>query len=101
MDRNYLEPATLAQLADMASLGVSQFSDVFRRLTGAPPKAYLLARRLDHAAALLSSTHQTVAQVAATAGFDSLPHFHELFRRRRGVTPAEFRKNADTGPKKP
>lgn len=101
MDRNYLEPATLAKLAEMASLGVSQFSEVFRRLTGTPPKAYLLARRLDHAAALLASTDLTVAQAAAMAGFESVPHFHELFRARRGLTPAEYRKKADTETRKP
>jgi AraC-like DNA-binding protein len=102
IDRNYLEPASLARLAEMASLSPSQFSEVFRRVAdGTPPMAYLRNRRLEHAAALLTTGDMTVAQVAAMSGFENLAHFTELFKRHRGQPPAEYRKNAETGPRKP
>lgn len=39
-------------------------------------------------------THPTIADIAYAAGFSDLSYFHRSFRRRFGITPAEYREQA-------
>lgn len=91
MDRNFLEPVTLTELADRASLSVSQFSGIFRRLSGVPPKSYLLGLRLNQATSLLTTNDLPITQVALSAGFDRLNHFNDIFRQRYAMSPTQYR----------
>ena len=51
----------------------------------------LLTRRLAHACRLLAHAGPSVAEVAASIGFSSAPHFHHAFKRRLGQTPRQYR----------
>ncbi|HEY3378613.1 MAG TPA: AraC family transcriptional regulator [Armatimonadota bacterium] len=99
MDRHFLEAVTLPDLSQMAHLSPSQFSALFRRLCGASPKAYLLQRRLDRAAALLAETEISVTEVAAGVGFEHLAHFCRIFRDTHSLSPREYRKKHQQNPK--
>ncbi len=92
VDRNYLQEISLAQMADRASLALSQFSLLFRRLTGESPKAYLLARRLNHVATLLANSDLPVSHIVWNAGFHHLAGFNHAFKNHFGVAPGEYRK---------
>ncbi|MBW7457392.1 helix-turn-helix domain-containing protein [Paenibacillus sepulcri] len=47
-----------------------------------------------HAKELLVATDLKVAAIALECGFDSLPHFHRMFKRLTGSAPAEYRQAA-------
>jgi len=66
----------------------------FRQLLGVPPMAYLKASRMQLGAQLLTSTRQTVAQIAAQVGYESEPAFNRAFKRAFGAPPARFRTRA-------
>ena len=60
----------------------------FKRLTGLPPHAFLLERRIDRAKAMLSSG-MSVASVAHQLGFSSSQHFSSQFKAVTGVSPTK------------
>lgn len=64
----------------------------FRKYYNETPTDFLNRLRLRKAARLLSAPESKVASVASELGFDSVSHFHHLFRRYFGMTPAEYRR---------
>jgi transcriptional regulator GlxA family with amidase domain len=54
-------------------------------------RALLVRKRLQAAMELLRQSDLSVLQIALATGFQDLAHFHRLFRRRVGITPARYR----------
>lgn len=65
----------------------------FRRHFGETPTEFLTRLRLRRAVRLLRAPEAKVAAVASELGFESLSHFHRLFKRQYGMTPARFRRS--------
>ncbi|HEU4409091.1 MAG TPA: AraC family transcriptional regulator [Polyangiaceae bacterium] len=82
---------TVASLADAAGLSRAAFARRFADAVGQPPLAYVTSRRMDVAAQLLRDRRRSLAEVAATVGYDSEFAFSRAFKRERGVSPGRFR----------
>lgn len=54
--------------------------------------------KIRNAKVLLSETQQPIAQVALTAGFESVEYFHRKFKQVTGYTPGEYRKHKIANP---
>lgn len=80
---------TLAELAADAGLSRYQFLRAFTRLTGLPPHAYLLQRRVQHARRLVRDGME-LAGAAASSGFADQSHMTRCFVRSFGLTPGAF-----------
>lgn len=93
LDRHYLEPLTLDQIAQ--AMGVSKFhlDRVFASRTGQTPVQYIIQRRMARARMLLASSDMTVQRVAAQCGYSNYNYFTVLFRKIVGMTPGEYRRN--------
>lgn len=81
----------LEAFAAAAGLGRSRFCQVYRRLRGMPPGAFLQRERQVRAEALLRSTALPLAQIASLVGFRDATVLVRAFRRARGVTPGAWR----------
>lgn len=94
LDRHYLEPLTLDQIAQ--AMGVSKYhlDRVFLASVGCTPVQYITRRRMARAQTLLGSTRQSVQHIAAQCGYNGYSYFTALFRRTVGMTPGEYRKLA-------
>ena len=90
-DASYREPLDVAMLARAAHLSRAHFSREFRRAFGETPHQYLLARRLERAAALLRNTDRSVADVCFAVGLRSVGSFTTSFGRAFGVSPTVYR----------
>jgi len=66
----------------------------FIRVLGTTPTDYVNGHRLNHAAALLTGSDDKIQSVALDSGFESLSHFHHLFKRKFGASPAKYRATA-------
>ncbi|MDR7331424.1 AraC family transcriptional regulator [Roseateles asaccharophilus] len=80
---------SLAGLAADAGLSRYQFLRAFTRLTGLPPHAYVLQRRVQRARHLVR-TGLPLAEAAAAAGFADQSHMTRCFARNFGLTPGAF-----------
>lgn len=86
------DPLALLHLGDLAAdSGLSRFQALrgFTRLTGLPPHAYQLQRRLELARNMIARG-SSVSEAAAGAGFADQSHLHRMFVRRFGMTPGIY-----------
>ena len=82
-----LGAARLEDLARAAGLSRANFSGEFRRAFGESPRAHLLTRRVERAAALLRTTDRSVADICFTVGLQSVGSFSTSFTRTYGTRP--------------
>jgi len=61
---------------------------------GISPTEIVNAARLEHAAARLSGTDDTILDIADDCGLPNLAHFYKLFAARFGTTPRRYRMQA-------
>ena len=90
-DRRYADAIGIDEMAAAAGLSRAHFSREFRRTFGESPKAYLMTRRLERAAALLRNTDHSVSEICLDVGLVGLGSFTTSFKRHFGRTPTEYR----------
>jgi transcriptional regulator GlxA family with amidase domain len=89
---------TVARLARLGGVCEAHFARAFKRAFGVPPHRYLLSLRLERAKALLRDTDTPITDVALRCGWKSLGTFGRTFREVVGVTPTEWRSDAQRQP---
>lgn len=92
MRRDYPEKLTAASIASQLHLQPTYLHRLFREHTGLTMNDHLQQIRVDAACELLTSTDDTLLDVAGEVGFCSQQHFSQVFRRLAGMTPQEWRK---------
>lgn len=92
IDAHLERPLSVLALARVAGQSPWHFAKAFRATTGAPPHAYITARRMERALVLLQQTTLPVRRVARLVGFESLSHFRASFRRAWGESTAVYRR---------
>ncbi|MFC4779105.1 response regulator [Paenibacillus sp. GCM10023252] len=85
---------SLEKVASIVYLNPVYFSQLFKQKTGVGFKEYVMGLRLDLAKQLLLNPKLKLADVAERIGYQDLRHFSQVFRKRFGVTPTEYRHNA-------
>jgi AraC family transcriptional regulator len=84
---------SLASLAKESGYSRAHFLRMFRAATGLTPHRYVLERRLSTAQQLLRQSEMLLADIALKCGFSSQTHMNDVFRKRLGVTPLDYRRN--------
>jgi AraC family transcriptional regulator len=87
---------SLASLAKESGYSRAHFLRMFRAATGLSPHQYVLERRLSAAQQSLRQSKILLADIALKCGFSSQTHMNDVFRKRLGVTPLEYRRNFST-----
>lgn len=91
LDANFTDGISLELLARRFYTGKYALCHAFKRTTGITVVQYLNRRRLAEAARLLAAGPAGVTEAAQAAGFNSLSHFNEQFRKTYGCTPTRYR----------
>ncbi len=94
---HYMENLTLEVLAGIVHMNASYFSTFFKKNANQNFKDYLSNVRLEHAIPLLLSTDYKVYDIATRVGFRDARSFTELFIKKYGETPANYRKRIGRG----
>ena len=87
----FREPVSLSDVARACHVSPSHLARLFRKETGESVVAHLQRLRINHARELLATTDRGLLEIAMESGFESIEHFHRLFRRITGVTPRTYR----------
>ena len=98
LHRKPAHPWTVASLANEVGVSRSVLAERFRRYLSETPIAYLTRWRLQLGAQLLTSTSNSVAQIAAEVGYESEPSFNRAFKREFSLPPARFRSRSKSAP---
>lgn len=69
-----------------------------KQVLGMTPGAYVNRVRMEHAAALLGSSDDPIAEIALAVGTPNVAHFYRLFKEAYGTTPRAFRQRHGVDP---
>lgn len=82
-------------------LSPSRLTHLFTETARVSMRAFIREKRLVHAAELLSSTDERIAQIAYSVGFRDASNFNHAFKRTFGVSPKAYRLGARGGESRP
>jgi len=91
MRQNLTRPLMVAELARVAGLSPTHYTELFRRRTGYPPMAYFLRLRVQAASQALATTDEKIQDIARRFGFEDPYYFSRLFKKITGLPPAVHR----------
>lgn len=83
---------TVAEIAAAANIHPVHLARVFRRCYGSTIAEYIRRLRVDSARVALTTSDETLSEIALNAGFSDQSHFSKTFKRLLNQTPAEYRK---------
>lgn len=82
---------TAAQIAEHVGLSQYHLSRLFKSLTGRTMMDYLTDQQIEAAKQLLTTTNQSIHEIAALLRFCDQSHMTYAFRKRTGMTPGQHR----------
>jgi len=92
MQKNYQEPITIEQLADLVHLSKSYFMGCFKRAVGIGAIEHLTHLRINAACDALNDANRKISEIAFSCGYGNLSNFNRQFLQIVGCSPKEYRK---------
>lgn len=87
----------LTSTADHLKLSIYTVSRLFKEYTQQNFKEYITGKRLEMALDLLTTTDQTISEIANSVGFEDASYFSEVFKKHYGVVPTKMRNAQNAG----
>ncbi len=97
IEKNVDHNFTLKELAMQFHLNPTYLTNLFADCMGISLVRYCNTRKLGYALVLLSTTSQSISEIAYSLGFDDINNFSRLFKRHYGISPRNFRLNNKPG----
>jgi transcriptional regulator GlxA family with amidase domain len=94
--QHYDQDSPVAAMARLSGLAERSFKRRFAQATGMSPLEYVHSLRLEETKQLLETTEMPIEDVAKEVGYEDGSFFSRLFRRKVGLTPAQYRKRFRT-----
>lgn len=93
LSRHYSEVIRLSEVAEMVNMSESSFCHFFKQHTSKSFIDFLTDIRLGAASRALIDSSLSIAEIGYDCGFNNLSNFNRIFKKKKGVTPSEFRDN--------
>ena len=94
ISNNYAEKISTKDLAAYCFLSEEHLCRFFKNAVGKTVTEYINQYRVEKAAVLLFNTEETVGAIGASVGYDDVNYFSRVFKRIKGITPKEYRKQS-------
>lgn len=91
VEQNYSKEIRLEQLAQLARMAPTSFSRFFKLRTGRSVQDYITDVRIGHATRQLMDGTETIAEICYECGFNNISNFNRIFKKKKNLTPREFR----------
>lgn len=92
IEKSYYQNPSLEETANVAGFSPAYFSRLFHTQMGKSYSEYLSSVKLHHASVLLVQTDKSIMEIAQETGFCHGNYLNELFKKKMGMTPGQFRK---------
>lgn len=93
VDAHICTPATVENLAMLTNHSLSSFKREFKRIYNDTPASYIMDKRAERVASLLSVSDESISHIGYDCGFTNPAHLSRVFKNKYGVTPSEYRLN--------
>lgn len=90
---NYSKKISILNIADHVGLDSKYLCALFKSGLETSPHQYLLKVRLDRACELLRNPALTIGDISRSVGYEDPLLFSKMFRKSKGCSPREFRRN--------
>lgn len=90
---NLNEKIALSDLAKRTRLHENYLSQLFKKETGKTVMQYIQEKKLEQAEHRLKHTEESVLEIANDLNFSSQSYFIQVFKRKNGRTPREYREH--------
>lgn len=91
LHENYQHPLTLADVSQLINTSESSLTRFLKKWTGKTFIDNLNDIRISEAAGRIIDTSDTISEICYKSGFNNLSNFNRLFKKRKGLTPTEYR----------
>jgi AraC-like DNA-binding protein len=81
----------IKEVAGMVNMSETAFSHFFKKQTQRSFTDYLTDIRIGYAARELIDSEKTISEICYQSGFNNISNFNRTFKKKRGVTPSDFR----------
>ncbi|MEA4983605.1 MAG: AraC family transcriptional regulator [Paludibacter sp.] len=95
MRESVYKSITPEDIARSLNISYSGFRRAFKEFTGTSPSKYMVELKLNEAKLLLSTTSQSVKEIAYSLNYENPDYFPVFFKKRTGLTPLEYRNNVE------
>ena len=92
IEENYTERITLEQLARVSKTNEKYLCRFFKEYTGNSPIDYINRMRVERACLKMTKEHRNITEAAFDSGFNDISYFSKIFKRYKGMTPREYRR---------
>jgi AraC-like DNA-binding protein len=93
IEHNYAQPLTLKELSASVSMSPKYFCRFFSEMTHQTPMDYLNHQRIEQACYQLSTTTDSITEIAYRNGFNDLSYFIRTFKKYKGITPGKYKRS--------
>ncbi len=93
VEENYTEDISLEKLSSLTGLSEKYICRIFKEYTSKTLINYINELRVEKAAFEIKNKKKNITAAAFDSGFNDLSYFCRIFKRYKGVTPKEYRKN--------
>jgi len=84
------QPVRVDQLAQQANIGIWQYRQLFKRITGRNPNEYMTELRINRAKELLLASKASLGEIAQSVGYQDVYYFNRIFRKIVGASPRQY-----------
>lgn len=93
IENHWQEKFNIAAVAKASGFSKTQFTRLFKMLTGITPLNYYLSIKINMIKEKLLDTNLSISQAFSACGLDYSGHYAKVFKARVGATPSEYRRN--------
>jgi AraC-like DNA-binding protein len=90
---HYKEDISLAKIAGIADLSPTSFCRYFKSIMQQSFVEVLLEFRIKQACHLLLNTDVAIREIAFQCGFYDVPYFNRIFKKKKGISPRQYKKD--------
>lgn len=95
INHHYFESLSLTDVAEYFQVSETYLSRYFKKKTGQNFVNYLNEVRVENAALELRGTNASITNIAVDSGFSTPSVLNRYFKKKYGITPSEYRKQAE------
>lgn len=92
LDENLNRNVRQNELVRISNMSATKLKLVFKQFTGRTLTGYILEKKADKAAHLLSDTNLSIEEISGSVGFDTPTGFATSFKKQIGTSPTEYRR---------
>ena len=92
-NKHYCDDICIEEYASSIHMSTSWFIRNFKQYTGQTPMQYILSIRIINAENLLETTDYNLTEISRIIGYDNPLYFSRIFKKQKGISPSEYRKN--------